>query len=166
MTAFVIRPASAGDIPGILAIWNPVIRDTTITFTSQEKTAVDVAQILADKAALGHGFVVADGPDGVAGFASYGQFRSGPGYGRAMEHSILLAAGAQGAGLGYRLLTATQDHASAGGAHCLMAAVSAENHAGLAFHARAGFAGVAVLPQVGWKFGRYIDLHLMQKFLP
>ena len=81
------------------------------------------------------------------------------------EHSILLAPGAQGSGLGRALLTAVEDHARAGGAHCLFAGVSAENDAGRRFHARMGYAEVAVLPDVGWKFGRYIDLVLMQKFL-
>ena len=51
------------------------------------------------------------------------------------------------------------------GAHSLFAGVSAENPAGLAFHARLGFAEVARLQQVGHKFGRYMDLVLMQKFL-
>lgn len=163
MTA--IRPATPDDIPGILAIWNPVIRDTAITFNAAEKTPADLAQMLRDKAAAGHALLVAaDGPQ-VLGLATYGQFRGGVGYARCMEHTILLAPGAQGRGLGRALMEAICAHARAGGAHSLFAGVSAENPAGVAFHAAMGFAQVATLRQVGWKFGRWMDLVLMQKFL-
>ena len=82
-----------------------------------------------------------------------------------MEHSILLAPDAAGQGLGRALLTAVEDHARGAGAHTLIGGVSAENAAGRAFHARMGYAEAAILRDVGWKFGRYIDLVLMQKFL-
>lgn len=160
-----IRPAAEADIPGILAIWNPVIRDTTITFTPVEKTAVDLARMLADRAAAGFGFLVATDDRGVTGFATYGAFRSGPGYARSCEHSILLHPRAQGRGIGRTLIGAVCDHARSRGAHAMIGAVSGENTAGIAFHTAMGFAETGRLPSVGWKFGRWIDLVLMQKFL-
>jgi phosphinothricin acetyltransferase len=160
-----IRPARDSDGAAIAALWNPVIRDTAITFSSALRSPQDIAAMIADKAAAGHAFLVAEAAGGLAGFAAYGQFRSGPGYARAMEHSIVLAPQARGQGLGRALLAATEDHARAGGAHCLLAGVSAENPAGRAFHAALGYRLIATLPEVGWKFGRHIDLWLMQKFL-
>ena len=62
-------------------------------------------------------------------------------------------------------MRAVEDHARMGGAHSMFAGVSGENPEGCAFHARLGYAEAAVLPQVGWKFGRWMDLVLMQKFL-
>lgn len=160
-----IRPAQEGDIAAILAIWNPVIRDTAITFNPVEKTPEDLRALLAEKAAAGHAFLVAEVDDHLLGFAHYGQFRAGAGYARTLEHTIQLAPGAKGRGIGRALMTAIEDHARAGGAHSLFAGVSGENAPGLAFHAALGFVEVAVLPEVGHKFGRWMDLHLMQKRL-
>ena len=160
-----IRMATPDDAAAIAAIWNPVIRDTAITFNSAEKTQGEVAELIRGKARARHAVFVAGPAGGVAGFASYGQFRQGVGYVRAMEHTILVAPGARGTGLGRALLAAVEQHARSGGAHVLVAGVSAENPAGVSFHARMGFREVARLAQVGWKFGRAIDLVLMQKFL-
>jgi len=56
-------------------------------------------------------------------------------------------------------------HATAAGGHAMMAGVSGENEEGKAFHAAIGFDFVARVPEVGWKFGRYMDLFLYQKIL-
>ncbi|RUS63570.1 N-acetyltransferase [Pseudorhodobacter sp. E13] len=160
-----IRPATPADSPALLEIWNPIIRDTAVTFNSVEKTAADVAQMIADKAAAGHGFLVAEQDGRVQGFASYGQFRAGIGYAHTMEHTIVLGPQARGRGLGRALMTAIEDHARAGGAHSIFAGVSAENPDGRRFHLAMGYAEIATLPAVGHKFGRWIDLHLLQKIL-
>ncbi len=159
-----IRRATAADAADIAALWNPYIRDTAVTFNPVEKTAQDVAQMIADRDRLGHAtFVAVD--DGLLGFATYAQFRGGAGYATCMEHSILLAPQARGRGAGRGLMSAFCDHAAAAGAHQMIAGVSAENPDGLAFHARMGFATLALVPEAGFKFGRFIDLVLMQKFL-
>jgi len=159
------RAAMLADIPALLALWNPVIRDTAITFNSVQKTHDALVQMLADKARTGHGFLVAmDGPQ-LLGFASYGQFRAGIGYAHSMEHTIILADGARGRGVGRALMAAIEGHARAGGAASIYAGVSAENPAGRAFHAALGYAELATLPRVGFKFGRWMDLHLMHKLL-
>lgn len=62
-------------------------------------------------------------------------------------------------------MAAVEADAAASGVHALMAGVSGENATGVAFHRAMGFETVARLPQVGWKFGRWHDLVLMQKFL-
>lgn len=160
-----IRDATPADAPSIAAIWNPVIRDTAITFNSAEKSEAEIARMIADRQAEGHAFLVAEAGGEVAGFATYAQFRGGIGYARAMEHTILLSPAAQSRGVGRALMAAIEDHARAGGAISLIAGVSAENPAGRAFHARLGFAEVAILQRVGFKFGRTMDLVLMQKFL-
>lgn len=161
-----IRAATPADCAAIAAIWNPVIRDSLITFTTAEKTAAGLAALIADKAAAGHGVLVAADPTGgIAGFATYGQFRAGPGYAATMEHTIILAPAARRHGIGRALLRATEDHARAGGAHSLFAGVSGGNPAGRDFHTAMGYALVATLPRVGHKFGRWLDLWLMQKFL-
>jgi phosphinothricin acetyltransferase len=62
-------------------------------------------------------------------------------------------------------MAAIEDHARAGGAHSMFAGVSSGNPSGVAFHAALGYREIAMLPEVGFKFGRWFDLHLMQKML-
>ncbi len=160
-----IRPATQADIPALLEIWNPIIRDTAVTFNSVEKTAGDLAQMITEKAASGYGFLVAEQESVVQGFASYGQFRAGIGYAQTMEHTIILGPGARGKGLGRALMTGIEIHARARGAHSIFAGVSAENPEGRRFHIAMGYTEIATLPAVGHKFGRWMDLHLLQKIL-
>lgn len=160
-----VRAAGAADIAGIRPIWNAVIRDTLITFNPVEKTDDDLAALLVGKAAQNYPFLVAEQEGRVAGFATYGQFRGGAGYARTMEHTIILAPAARGRGTGRALLFALEDHARIRGAHSMIAGISAANAAGVAFHAALGYVQVATLPEVGFKFGRWLDLVLMQKFL-
>lgn len=156
-----IRPATAQDAPAIAAIWNQIIRDTTATFTSLEKDPTALADLIAQ----GVPWWVADVNNTVQGHATYGQFRGGPGYARSMEHSIHLSNTAQGLGLGRKLMTTLESHARAAGAHVMVAGISGENTAGQAFHARIGYVECGRVLQAGHKFGRYLDLVLMQKIL-
>lgn len=160
-----IRPATSSDVPALVVIANHWIEQTTITFNPVPKTTADVAAMITDKAQAGHAVLVAEVDGIVMGYATYGQFRAGMGYARAMEHSIALAPDCRGRGVGRALLAAVEDHARAGGAHAMMVGISGENPEGRAFHAANGYALVAVVPQVGQKFGRWLDLVLMQKFL-
>lgn len=155
-----IRPARPDDAGAIAAIWNHVIRDTTQTFTTAQK---DVAALAAQIGT--QPFLVADDGTGVLGFVTWSQFRNGPGYAYTVEHSIHVAAGARGNGLGRALMTAAEDAARGAGLHSMIAGVAGENAGGAAFHAAIGYATIARLPQVGWKFGRWHDLVLMQKML-
>ena len=72
---------------------------------------------------------------------------------------------AQGGGLGRALMASAEDQARRAGLHSMIAGVAGENAGGAAFHAAIGYATIARLPQVGWKFGRWHDLVLMQKML-
>ena len=159
-----IRRATPDHAAEIAALWNPYIRDTTVTFNSVEKTVADVGSLIRDRDAGGHATFVAES-GGLLGFATYAQFRGGVGYATCMEHTILLAPAARGNGAGRALMTALCDHARAAGAHQMIAGVTAENPDGLGFHSRLGFSEVARIREAGFKFGRFIDLVLMQKFL-
>jgi len=161
----ILRPATPADAAAIAAIWNPVIRETEITFNATEKPLAEIAELVTQRHAVGHAFLLAEEADATLGFATYFQFRGGVGYARTMEHTVLLAPGARGRGIGRALMAALEDHARRAGVHSLFGCVSSGNPAGRAFHARLGYTEIARLPQVGWKFGRWYDLHLMQKRL-
>ena len=157
----ILRDAKPADAAEIAAIWNPVIRDTTVTFNPVEKTTADIAAMIANRPA----FVV--GTDGaqVKGFATYDQFRAGLGYAQAIEHTVIVAADAKGQGVASALMHDLFAHARARDMHTMWAGVSAENPAGVAFHTALGFEIIGILPEVGRKFDRWIDLVLMQKRL-
>ena len=160
-----IRPALDADAPAIADLLNHWILHTSITFNPVAKTPQEIAAQIAAKAAAGHGFFVAVQDGALLGQASYGQFRAGVGYATCMEHSISLAPDRRGGGVGRALMAAVEDHARAFGAHQMIAAVSGENPEGRAFHARLGYELIATIPQAGFKFGRFMDLLLMRKFL-
>ncbi len=160
-----IRPATAADVPAVIAFWNPVIRDTTITFSPAEHTPEGLAELIATRQAGGRAFLVAEAAGEILGFASYDQFRKGLGYAHAMEHTIILAPAARGRGVGRVLMAAIEDHARAAGAHIMVAGVSAENAPGVAFHAAVGYVETGRIREAGRKFDRWLDLVLMQKTL-
>ena len=154
-----IRPALPDDAAQIAEIWNHAIRHTTITFNPVEKNPEEVAELCAKQA-----LVWAEG-DRILGFARYFQFRGGEGYKHTVEHTIMLHVDAHGLGIGKALMAALCDHARDAGMRSMFAGCSAENPDAVGFHAACGFQTVATLPQVGFKFGRWIDLVLMQKML-
>ncbi|MFC7705314.1 GNAT family N-acetyltransferase [Plastorhodobacter daqingensis] len=160
-----IRDACAEDCSAIAAIWNPVIRDTLITFTTEEKTAPDLVATLAGKERSGQPFLLACAKGELLGFATYGAFRPGPGYAHTAEHTVILAPRAWGRGVGRALMQAVEDHARRSGIHSLIGGVSGANTEGRAFHAALGYREIAILPEVGRKFGQWLDLVLMQKML-
>ncbi|MDO6586808.1 GNAT family N-acetyltransferase [Salipiger sp. 1_MG-2023] len=158
----IIRQARPEDAAALVALWNPWIETTAITFSTDLKTAEGVA---ADIAARGAAFQVAEDARQLVGLATYFPFRSGPGYRFTKEHSVILAPEARGKAAGRALMAALETAARAEGVQSLFAGVSGENPEGVAFHAALGFTEAARLPRVGNKFGRWMDLVLMQKFL-
>lgn len=155
-----IREGHAGDAAAIATIWNRLIRDTVHTFSTVEKTPEGIAATMETQP-----FIVADQGGTVAGFVSWAPFRGGPGYAFTAEHSIHVAPGAQGTGVGRALMEAAEARARTDRIHSLIAGIGGENGAALAFHAALGFGQVGHIPEAGWKFGRWHDLILMQKML-
>ena len=153
----VVTQARAADAPWIAAIWNQIIADTLVTFTTTPKAEDDIGRMI-DSAPV---FVLPDR----AGFATYGPFRGGPGYAATAEHTIYLARGAQGQGMGAALMTRLMDHARQSGIRAMVAGISGANAGAVRFHARLGFGTVGTMPGVGYKHGQWLDLILMQKML-
>ena len=156
-----IRPAAPSDAAQIAAFWNPFIRDTAVTFNAVEKDAVEVTKLITDRPA----FLVAVEQGQIVGFATYDQFRGGVGYRQTMEHTIILSPDIHGKGIGRALMTGLFDIAQEQGVHSMWAGISSENADGVRFHERLGFEQVAILPEVGRKFDRWMDLVLMRKAL-
>lgn len=157
-----VRTARAADAGAVARIANAVIRDTLITFTTDLRQPEDIARQIAARAPR---FLVAERDGQVVGHATYGPFRTGPGYAHTAEHSIQLDERARGQGLGRALMARLEAVARDDGIHVLVAGISGANAGGIGFHARLGFAEVGRMPQVGRKAGQWLDLVLMQKIL-
>ena len=157
-----IRQALPQDAARIAEIWNAVIRDTLITFTSEEKTTAQIAHWMRDRDTA---CIIYETETGVQGFASFGPFRSGPGYAHVVEHTVYVAPTAQERGVGRALLQRLEEIARADGRRIMIAGISGANPGAVAFHARMGFREVGHLPGVGEKAGQMLDLLLMQKNL-
>lgn len=155
-----IRAATAPDLPQVKELWNAMIRDTTATFTTLQKTDADLAELLSQRR---DSFIVADKSGTCAGFITWGTFRAGPGYAQTAEHTIITAS--DGHGTGRALMDAALAQAQASGIHVMVAAIGGENTAAVAFHTRLGFAKTGHLPQVGRKMGRWHDLILMSRII-
>lgn len=160
-----IRDARPGDAAAIGAIWNPIIRDTAVTFWPAEPSDAEIRAYLATRQEAGHGVFVWDEDSSILAFAAYGQFRNGGGYAHSMEHTIHAAPACRGRGIGTALLAHLEDHARHRGARLMIGGITATNAASIAFHARHGYAEWGRLPAAGFKFGAWHDLLLMGKDL-
>lgn len=168
--SFDIRPADAADLPAVRAILNDAIRTTTAVWYDTPLTVDEMRGWFEQRRAGGYPVLVAvsreDGSGGtVIGYAALGPFRPHHGYRLTAEHSIYVADGLRGRGVGRRLLAAITDEARAMGLHALVGGLDAENTASLALHEAAGFVETARMPEVGAKFGRWLTLVFVQKTL-
>ncbi|MBB5689377.1 N-acetyltransferase [Roseomonas alkaliterrae] len=160
-----IRPATEADIPAITAIFNEVIATSTAIYADDPFTEEDRRAWFAQRRAAGYPVLVAEEDGEVLGLASFGEFRAWPGFRHTVEHSVHVRDGARGRGIGTALVAALFEPARALGKHVMIAGVDAANAGSIRMHERLGFARGAVLREVGRKFGRWLDLELMQKFL-
>ena len=165
--ASAVHDAGAEHLEGILEIYNDVIATSTAVFSDQQVTLEDRRSWLESRRAAGYPVLVALGAGGeVAGFGSFGDFRSWPGYRTTVEHSVHVRADRRGQGLGSALVAALIERAAALGKHAMIAGVDADNIASLRLHERLGFMRVALLPEVARKFDRWLDLVLLELLLP
>ncbi|WP_006746927.1 GNAT family N-acetyltransferase [Thioalkalivibrio paradoxus] len=160
-----IRYAHSGDAEAIAAIWNAMIRDTPFTFDHDVYSADAIAAMISERQSAGFAWLVSEEDGRVTGFATFAPFREGEGYARTMEHTIFLDPDAAGEGLGEQLMRALEDEGRARDLHSFIACVTGENAVGLKFHRDIGFETAGVIPQAGWKFARWMDLVILQKFL-
>jgi len=161
-----VRAAGEADLAGILAIYNDVIATSTAVYTSEPATLAERRAWFAARCAQGFPVLVAVEGGEVLGFASFGEWRGAwPGYRYTVEHSVHVRGDMRGRGVGRALVEALFPAAQALGKHVMIGGIDAANDASIRFHARLGFERVACFREVGHKFGRWLDLIFMQRFL-
>ena len=160
-----IRDAVEQDVPAILAIYNDVIGTSTAVYRDDPASLADRLEWFNARRAQAYPILVAAGDSGILGFASYGDFRSWPGYRFSVEHSVHIRADERGRGVGTTLMQALIRRAIEQDKHVMIGGVDADNEPSLRFHERLGFVRAAHLRQVGFKFGRWLDLVFVQRIL-
>jgi L-amino acid N-acyltransferase YncA len=163
-----IRNATGTDAAAINALYNATITTTTGLWTEELETVAMRQAWLEEQRQLGNPVLVAEADGQVIGFASYDDFRNSvkwPGYRFTVEHTIHVDAGYQGTGVGSALLGGLLELATTAGKHVMIGAIDSENVRSIAFHLRHEFVEVARIPEAGFKFGRWLDLVLLQRTL-
>jgi phosphinothricin acetyltransferase len=159
-----IRASEEGDITAITAIYAHHVLHGTGTFEIDPPSCQDMAQRRADVLARGLPYLVAEDAGRIVGFAYCNWFKPRPAYRYSAEDSIYVADAARGQGLGRLLLDALTTQAQAAGVRKLLAVIGDSANAGsIAVHRAAGFTDVGVMRSVGWKFGAWRDIVLMEK---
>ncbi|MCX4098678.1 GNAT family N-acetyltransferase [Nocardia sp. alder85J] len=166
-TAPTIRDAREDDLPAILAIHNDNIAVSTAIWDDQQVGLDERLAWWKSRTAAGHPVLVAEVDGRVAGYASYGQFRPKIGYRHSVENSVYVADAFHRRGIATALLAELVERARLSGtAHAVIAAIESTNTVSIALHEKFGFRTVGVMPEVGRKFDRWLDLTLMQLTLP
>jgi phosphinothricin acetyltransferase len=160
-----VRGAAEPDLPGVLAIDNDVIATSTAVYRDTPATLADRREWWTSRLAAGYPVYVAVDGDEVLGFASFGDFRAWPGYRYTVEHTVHVRADRRGTGVGSALMHEIIAAAQHAGKHVMIAGVDADNAASIRFHQRFGFERVAHFREVGFKFGRWLDLVFLQRIL-
>ena len=157
-----IRPATEGDLVEILRIYNHAVEHTTAVFEYRRHTIDMRREWFRAKQAASLPVLVADEAGAVRGFATYGPFRAWPAYKYSVEHSVYVDPAVHRHGIGSALVRAVLDEARAHDLHVVMAGITSDNGVSLRLHERLGFREVAHIPEVGFKFGRWLDLKFLQ----
>ena len=150
----------------ILAIFNDAILTSTALYDYQARTSQNMVTWFEAKRAGHFPVIGVENADGtLMGFGSYGTFRAFPAYKYTVEHSVYVHRDHRGKGLGRVLMQALIDAARRNDLHAMVGGIDAANAGSIALHEGLGFKHVGTLPQVGFKFGRWLDLAFYQLLL-
>jgi phosphinothricin acetyltransferase len=159
------RPARTGDLAQISAIHNDVVATSNAIFSEIPETLETRRAWFEQRTAAGMPVLVLAAGEEILGFASYGPFRSWPGYRETVELTVHVRADRRRAGVGRTLLGALVEHARQAGMHAIVAGIDGGNEPSIALHRSFGFIEVGLMPEVALKRGARLDLLLMELLL-
>jgi L-amino acid N-acyltransferase YncA len=164
--SLLVRPSHPADLVAIQAIYAQAVLHGTGTFELDPPPLDEMARRRDEVLARGLPWLVAEADGAVLGYAYAAPFRPRPAYRYSLEDSIYLAPQAQGRGIGRLLLAELLARCQAHGARQMLAVIGdSGNEASVALHRALGFRPAGTLASVGWKFGRWLDVVLMQRAL-
>lgn len=157
-----IRPATLDDIPAITDIYNEAVLTTTASFDTEPRTEAR-QQIWFEEHDNRHPILVAEIEGRVVGWASLSRWSDRLAYADTAEISLYVQSQFRGRGFGKQLMTEIVKAGREADLHTLIARIAGENEVSVYLHESVGFGLVGVMREVGRKFDRLIDVHLMQK---
>jgi L-amino acid N-acyltransferase len=149
----------------ILRILNDVIATSTALFDYKARTPESMVNWFGSKSAGRFPVIGAFEAGELLGFATYGVFRAWPAYKYSVEHSVYMASGKRGQGIGKALMTALIAAAEKQGYHTMVAGIVSSNAASVALHKVLGFQYCGTVREAGFKFGEWLDLDFYQLLL-
>ena len=165
MDTIAVRPATLADAEAIRAIYNREVTETTVTFDLVPRTLADQQAWLAARTGAHPAIVAVDADGTVVGFASLSPYRERPAYNTTVEDSFYVHADHRGRGVGRLLLEELLRVGTLHGFHAVMARIVGGHEASIALHTSCGFWAVGIEREIGRKFGRWLDVVLMQRLL-
>jgi phosphinothricin acetyltransferase len=163
MSALEIRPATEADLPPVTAIYDQAVRFGTATFELEPPDLAEMTRRFRVLVDGGFPYVVATLDRRVVGYAYAGAYRPRPAYRFTVENSVYLEPATHRRGIGLQLLQRLIRDCEARGFRQIIAVIGDSANAGsIAVHTRAGFSMIGTHPNVGFKFGRWLDTVMMQ----
>ena len=162
----IIRQATEKDLTGILEIYNDAIVTTTAVYDYQPHTIEMRKKWFEEKVKNNIPVLVAECNNQVAGFASYGPFRAWAAYKYSIEHSVYVRPRFRRQGIAKKLLNELIEAAKQKEIHTIIGGIDAANLISIHLHKQFGFEQIADFKDVGYKFGKWLDLKFYQLILP
>ncbi len=162
---FEIRNICEEDLEEILAIYNHAIINTTAVYCYEPFSIEMMKNWFQTKKERQFPVLIAENNRNICGFATYGDFRLKPAYKYTVEHSVYIAPSDQKKGIASELMRELILRAKENGIHTLIGGIDAENQESLIFHEKLGFTEVGEIKEVGYKFGKWLNLKFVQLVL-
>lgn len=160
-----VRQANENDLPEMLAIYNDIILNTTAVWHNEPHTLEMRQEWFILKKEQGYPIFVAEEMGKLMGFSTIGPFRAWTGYRFTVENSVYVAADSRGKGIAKLLVPPLIDAAKELNMHAIVAGIEASNEPSIGLHKKFGFVEVAHFKEVGFKFGRWMDLKFLELIL-
>jgi L-amino acid N-acyltransferase YncA len=162
----IVREATRNDLAAILEIYNEAVLNTTATYDYEPRTMEQRIAWYEDHQQHNYPVFIAQNEEGrIVGWSALNPFHARPGYRFTADNSVYVAADQRGRGIGKLLMPPLIEGARRRGLHAIIAAIDTASEASLRLHAAFGFVKVAHLKQVGYKFGRWLDVVYMELLL-
>jgi phosphinothricin acetyltransferase len=159
-----VRLARIEDAEALRTIYNLEVQESTVTFDLVPRSLDEQREWMTARSGA-HAVVVAEDGDEVVGFASLSPYKERPAYRTTVEDSVYVRRDQQGRGVGKALLAELLTLATQHGFHAVVARIVGGHEASIALHQGAGFSVVGTEREVGRKFGRWLDVVVMQRLL-